>query len=102
PDGSLRAVTAFRYVERLQSTDLAHFIDLAAAALHPGGVLLIEPPHPDNAGTAAIHLDPFGRNPVHPEFLRILTAASGFARTEVTTADRDNGGISRYTIRAWR
>ncbi|GAA5158368.1 hypothetical protein [Amycolatopsis dongchuanensis] len=81
PPRSLGAITAFRYAERLDPDSLARFVNLAATALQPGGVLIVETP---TTGAAApdFHLDPFARRPVHPVFLRFLADSAGFARTE--------------------
>jgi hypothetical protein len=109
---SLGAITAFRYVERLDPDRLARFLDLAAAALQPGGVLIIETPTADSTG---FHLDPFARRPVHPSFLRFLADASGFTRSDVRPVDVEPlnrqlsalgtgaaEATSRYCLLAWR
>lgn len=89
---SLGAVTAFRYAERLTPSELARFVDLAARALQPGGVLLVRTP--DGAG-GDFHLDPFARGTVHPAFLRFLAEAAGFASVEI----RDGSGLAgRYSL----
>ena len=89
---TLGAVTAFRFAERLAPGDLARFAALAARALRPGGVLVVE--------TAAdgddFHLDPFAVRPVHPTYLRFLISAQGFA--DVCT----EAGDGRYTVLARR
>jgi hypothetical protein len=107
---SLGAVTAFRYVERLDPAVLARFVDLAAAALQPGGVLVIETP----AGDAEdFHVDPFAKRPVHPTYLRFLADAAGFARTEVRPVEAQPlnrkaaplgapAQPDRYCLIAWR
>ncbi|HEX4724638.1 MAG TPA: hypothetical protein VH333_19120 [Pseudonocardiaceae bacterium] len=84
---SLGAVTAFRYVERLTPDQLARFVDLAAARLLPGGVLLVETPNPAGAAAGDFHLDPFARQPVHPMFLRFLVEAAGFGEVEIRYPD---------------
>lgn len=81
--GSLGAVTAFRYVERVSPTSLARFTDLAARALQPGGVLLIETPRPSEADTGDFYIDPYAQRPVHPDFLQFLTEAGGLRNVEV-------------------
>lgn len=88
----LGAVTAFRYVERLAPDELARFVDLAAQAVLPGGVLVVETP----TTTADFRLDPFARQPVHPTFLRFLAEAAGFA--DVTVRDADSGHADRYCL----
>jgi hypothetical protein len=92
---SLGAVTAFRYVERQEPVQLARFIDLASAALQPGGVLIIETPSVD---TPDFHLDPFARRPVHPDLLRFLVEAAGFSQSEIESPEQGD----RYSLYAWR
>lgn len=84
---SLGAVIAFRHVERLTPDQLARFVDLAAARLLPGGVLLVETPNPAGAVPGDFHLDPFARQPVHPMFLRFLVEAAGFGEVEIRYPD---------------
>ncbi|MGQ0839912.1 hypothetical protein [Actinokineospora sp.] len=89
---SLGAVTAFRFVERLDAADVARFVALAGAALQPGGVLVVE----TSESTEDFHLDPFAQRPVHPTLLRFLAEAAGLRDAEVTR----HGG--RYTLTARR
>jgi len=96
---SLGAVTAFRFVERQDPVTLASFMDSAAAALQPGGTLIIETPV---AQTADFHLDPFAKKPVHPDFLRFLAESAGFARTEIRTPAEDYELGDNYRLIAWR
>jgi hypothetical protein len=109
---SLRAVTAFRFVERLDPAVLARFVDLAAAALQPGGVLVIETP---TVGAEDFHIDPFAKRPVHPAYLGFLAMAAGFARSEVHTLEArplnrkpvalgtgQQAAGDRYCLLAWR
>lgn len=81
PPRTLGAVTAFRYVERLTPGELAEFVDLAALALQPGGVLIVESPY--GAGLKDFHLDPFARRPVHPSLLRFLVERTGLHSIEI-------------------
>jgi hypothetical protein len=81
--GSLGAVTAFRYVERLDPAELARFADLAAAALQPGGALVVETANPAGVAATDFHVDPLARRPVHPAFLRFVVEAAGFVDVEV-------------------
>ncbi|TWP52795.1 hypothetical protein FKR81_06605 [Lentzea tibetensis] len=96
---SLGAVTAFRFVERRDPATLSRFVDLAAQALRPGGVLLIE----SAAGGDDFHLDPFAQRPVHPTFLRFLAEAAGFG--EVRIARQDGSALAasapRFSLTAW-
>jgi hypothetical protein len=112
PKRSLGAVTAFRYVERLDPALLARFVDLAAAALQQGGVLVIETPV---VASEELNVDPFARRAVHPAFLQFLVDAAGFARFEVRPVAAEplnrrpaalgTGGAEtagRYCLLAWR
>jgi hypothetical protein len=99
---SLGAVTAFRYVERLDPATLARFVDLAAAALQPGGALVIETPAGNGPSADDFHLDPFARRPVHPTFLRLLVDTAGFRTAEVRSRDAGPELRDRYCLIAWR
>lgn len=95
---SLGAVTAFRFVERRDPATLQRFVDLAAQALKPGGVLLLE----SAEGGDDFHLDPFALRPVHPTFLRFLAEAAGFGTVEITKPDGPFAtSAPRYTLTAW-
>jgi len=65
--------------------DLVRFLDLAAAKLRPGGVLVCETPNP----TALIVLghsyilDPTHKWPLHPSLVTFLCERAGFADVEV-------------------
>jgi hypothetical protein len=95
PARSLGAVLAFRYAERLSPQELARFVDLAARAIQPGGVLIVETPDPDETSAGEFSRDPFARAPLHPSFLRFLGEAAGFRSVEVQRSDAD-----RYTLLA--
>jgi hypothetical protein len=84
---SLAAITAFRYVERLDPATMTRFVDLAATTLRPGGVLVVETPHAGGAAARDFHLDPFATRPVHPDYLRFLVEIAGFSRCEVRYVD---------------
>jgi hypothetical protein len=112
---SLAAITAFRYVERLDPVTLTRFIDLAATRLRRGGVLIVETPHVGGPAARDFHLDPFATRPVHPDLLRFLVDAAGFATAQVRYLD--DGPLAgwpqdalasgaekadRYSLIAWR
>ncbi|HET9144327.1 methyltransferase domain-containing protein [Actinophytocola sp.] len=105
---TLAAITAHRFVERLEVSSVTRFVELAAATLRPGGVLVVETPHPGGAAAADFHLDPFARQPVHPELLRFLADSAGFAGTEIRylddgpLADWRTGAVDPATVRADR
>ncbi|MCR6486266.1 hypothetical protein M8542_25900 [Amycolatopsis sp. OK19-0408] len=98
PPRSLGAVTAFRYAERLAPDVLARFFDLAATALQPGGVLVVETP----ASDADLKLDPFARKALPAVYLRFLAEASGFADVEVASVDAPHGLGERLRLVARR
>ena len=85
PDSSVGAITAIHVVEHLVFADLLRFLDLAAAKLQPGGVLVCETPNP----TALIVLghsyilDPTHKWPLHPSLVTFLCERAGFADVEV-------------------
>ncbi|MFI5583491.1 hypothetical protein ACIA5G_00515 [Amycolatopsis sp. NPDC051758] len=98
PPRSLGAVTAFRFAERLAPDVLARFVDLAATALQPGGVLLVETP----VSEADLRLDPFARKALPAVYLRFLAEASGFADVEVTSVEAPHGLGERLRLVARR
>ena len=85
PDGSVGAITAIHVIEHLVFADLVRFLDLAAAKLRPGGVLVCETPNP----TALIVLghsyilDPTHKWPLHPSLVTFLCERAGFADVDV-------------------
>jgi hypothetical protein len=100
PSRSLGAVTAFRFAERLAPDALARFADLAATALQPGGVLLVETP---GAGAVTeFQLDPFAQKPLHPVYLRFVAEAAGFPEVEVRTVAAVDGLGERLCLIARR
>ena len=95
PARSFGAVLAFRYAERLTPQELGRFVDLAARAVQPGGVLLLETPDPETSSPGDFSRDPFARAPLHASFVRFLAEAAGFRSVEI---ERDDAG--RYTLLA--
>ncbi|OYW05811.1 MAG: hypothetical protein B7Z61_04890 [Acidobacteria bacterium 37-71-11] len=84
PPGSLGAVTAVHIVEHLPAAGWMALVEGAAAALRPGGVLLIESPNPESlrVGAGLFWLDPTHRAPVHPEALAFVVKALGLEVVE--------------------
>jgi SAM-dependent methyltransferase len=82
---SLAAVTAFHLVEHLPTDMTAALIDLSARALHPGGLLIIETPNPENlvVGSSTFYIDPSHVRPLNPYFLEFLVSSRGFVDVDV-------------------
>jgi SAM-dependent methyltransferase len=85
PDGALDAVTAFHVVEHLDLESTLALLAHTARVLRPGGLLVLETPHPANLvmGACNFYLDPTHRSPVPPARLEFLAAASGFTDVRV-------------------
>ena len=84
-DDSLQAVVAFHVAEHLQVDDLIELMELAAAKLRPGGVLVLETPNPVAFWTLhnSYVLDPTHVWPLHPELLRFLAEGAGFKEVDL-------------------
>ncbi|MDD5563510.1 MAG: methyltransferase domain-containing protein [Thermoanaerobaculaceae bacterium] len=82
--GSLGAVTAIHIVEHLPAAGWMALVEAAAAALRPGGILMIESPNPESlrVGAGLFWLDPTHRAPVHPEALAFVVRALGLEVVE--------------------
>lgn len=84
-DDRLQAVVAFHVAEHLQLDDLVELVELAAAKLRPGGVLVLETPNPLAFWTLhnSYLLDPTHVWPLHPELLQWLAEGAGFRAVEL-------------------
>jgi SAM-dependent methyltransferase len=78
--GSLGAVTCIHVFEHLPAAAWMSIVEAAAAALRPGGLLLVESPNPDSlrVGAGLFWADPTHRAPVHPQALEFVLRALGF------------------------
>lgn len=87
---SLGAVTAIQLVEHLQTDELIELVELAARALRPGGLLILETQNPENVvvGASSFYLDPTHRRPLPPPLLAFLVGARGFDAVEVRRLER--------------
>ncbi|MHB1598206.1 MAG: class I SAM-dependent methyltransferase [Acidimicrobiales bacterium] len=87
---SLGAVTAIQVVEHLATDELIEIIELAAQAIRPGGVILLETQNPENivVGASSFYLDPTHRRPIPPALLAFLVGARGFGAVEVRRLER--------------
>jgi O-antigen chain-terminating methyltransferase len=85
PDDALDVVTAFHVVEHLDLESLLGLLAQGRRVLRPGGLLILETPHPANLvmGACNFYLDPTHRSPVPPARLQFLAVESGF--TDVRT-----------------
>ena len=83
--GCVGAICAIELVEKLSADELVELLELAARALAPEGVLVIEALNPENLVVAAssLHLDPSRRRLVPPELLAFLVETRGFGEVEV-------------------
>lgn len=85
PDRSFGAITAIHVVEHLALDQLVAFLELAAAKLEPGGVLVAETPNPMSLvvlGNSYV-LDPTHVWPIHPSLLTFLCERAGFRDVEL-------------------
>jgi SAM-dependent methyltransferase len=85
PAHSLGAVTAVHLAEHLGSAGWMVLVDLAARALRPGGLLLIECPNPESlrVGATLFWIDPTHRVPVHPDAMGFVARAVGLDVVEI-------------------
>jgi O-antigen chain-terminating methyltransferase len=85
PDGSLGGLIATQVVEHLQPDYLLRFLAAAADKLRPGAHIVLETINPTSW---AAFFDSYIRDltharPVHPDTLRYLVTASGFAEATI-------------------
>jgi SAM-dependent methyltransferase len=84
-DGSLGGLFAAQVVEHLEPPYLLRFLDLAYHKLRPGAPLVLETLNPAcwTAFFESYIRDITHKWPLHPETLRYLVQASGFARARI-------------------
>ena len=83
-DGSLGAVVATQLVEHLPPPVLVRFLELAAAKLKPGGILVAETINPlSPLALRSYFADLTHAQPLVPETLELLAKQAGFAQTEI-------------------
>ena len=82
PDASLALVSAFHLVEHLPFDLVQELIAEALRVLHPGGLLIMETPNPENltVGATSFYLDPSHLHPLPPGLLGFAAEHAGFAR----------------------
>jgi O-antigen chain-terminating methyltransferase len=84
PEGALDGILCSHVVEHLPAGSQARLLRLAAGALRPGGVIVIETPNPLSlmAGSINFHRDPTHLKPVHPDTLAFMLEQAGFEDLE--------------------
>ena len=77
---SIGAITAFQVIEHIDLATLLELFQQAWRVLHPGGVLLLETPNPENiqVGAYSFWLDPTHGRPLPPPLLTHSAAHFGF------------------------
>lgn len=85
PFRSLGGILCSHVVEHLWPADHLRFARLCAAALRPGGLLIVETPNPKSliAGAVNFSCDPTHLRPVFPETLQFMLEAAGFENVEI-------------------
>ncbi len=85
PANSLRAATAFHFVEHIELEQLIELLDEVNRTLKPGGLLIIETPNPKNlvVGACNFYSDPTHHKPLFPETLQFILEHRGFAPTRL-------------------
>ena len=105
PESSLGGLTAIQVVEHLEPTQLMRVLDAAHRALKPGAPVVLET---INAACWAAFFDSYIRDfthvrPLHPDTLRYLVQASGFASADIQFrspfAEQDRLPIVRFPLR---
>ena len=85
PENSLRAITAFHFVEHVGLAELIDLLDEIKRVLKPGGLLVVETPNPKNlvVGACNFYSDPTHHKPLFPETLEFILNHRGFVRTQL-------------------
>ncbi len=85
PEAQLGGIFCGQVVEHLPPERLPEMIKLAARALEPGGVIVIETPNPECLAIFATHfyLDPTHTRPIPPKLLVFYLKEFGIAEIEV-------------------
>ena len=105
PENSLRAVTAFHFIEHLPFTSLLAFLAETLRVLKPGGLVICETPNPENmvVGSCNFYLDPDHRRPLPSALMSFVLEARGFCRVEVVKLNANElarvGEVSELALR---
>jgi SAM-dependent methyltransferase len=109
PESSLRAVTAFHFVEHIGLAELIDLLDEINRALKPGGLLILETPNPKNlvVGACNFYSDPTHHKPLFPETLEFILNHRGFVRTQlqylhpVDGSPFEDGSEASQALNSW-
>jgi O-antigen chain-terminating methyltransferase len=83
-EGSLGGIFAAQFVEHLEPAPLTGFLALAAQALRPGGVMVLETINPLSLFALRNYFaDPTHAQPLIPDTLSLLAKQAGFESAEV-------------------
>jgi O-antigen chain-terminating methyltransferase len=83
--GSLSGIICSHVLEHVWPADHVRFARLSAAALRPGGLLIVETPNPKSliAGAINFSCDPTHLRPVFPETLAFMLESAGFEPPQI-------------------
>lgn len=109
PESSLRAVTAFHFVEHIGFEVLIDLLDAINRALKPAGLFIVETPNPKNlvVGACNFYSDPTHHKPLFPETLEFILNHRGFARTQlqylhpVEGSPFEDGSEAAQALNSW-
>lgn len=82
PDESVTVVSAIHVIEHMDFDQLRKMVTEAHRVLHPGGIMILETPNPENivVATCNFYLDPTHRRPIPPSLLSFVSEYAGFVR----------------------
>jgi O-antigen chain-terminating methyltransferase len=98
-DGSLGGIFAAQFVEHLPPSTLLRFLQLAAAKLRPGGLLVAETINPLSLVALGHYFaDPTHVQPLVPQTLDLLARQAGFERTEIRFLNEPEGRLQQVAL----
>jgi O-antigen chain-terminating methyltransferase len=85
PEESIKIISAFHLIEHLRFEDLLLLMQGAHRALHPGGLLILETPNPENilVGSQTFWQDPTHLRPLPSSLLSFFLGRIGFAEVKL-------------------
>jgi O-antigen chain-terminating methyltransferase len=84
-EDELGVISGFHIAEHFPFAELVRLFEAANRALHPGGVLILETPNPENllVGACYFYTDPTHQHPLPPDLLAFVAENRGFEQVEV-------------------